>query len=167
MANLIQDGFKIDINVLRFFGLYPSNFSSVLVKVKSILLYFLTYLLVSILMLMGNIQVKFVVIYLCQIAGFAFKVLCLVFDGQRIMNCVNYIEQPDFQPFDLEEKKIKDECVYVCHTNSAAYFYGILSCVLQFKGHKLRLNCWLPVDPTTNLFYYGARWIFLLLGIRL
>ena len=182
MTNLIQDSFKIDIKVLRFFGLYPSNNSSVLVKVKSILLYFLTYVLVSILMLMGilsdndydNIQMNFVVIYLCQTVGFAFKVLPLLFNGHGIMNCVNYLQQPSFQPFDLEEKKIADECVHVCHRNSAAYFYGILLCVvvwivpnLQFKGHKLPLDCWLPYDVTTNLFYYCATWIFLFLGIRL
>ena len=180
MASLIQDSFKISIDVLRFFGLYPSNNSSVLVKVKSILLYFLTYVLVSTLILIGilsnndydSMQMNFMVIFLCETVGFGLKVLSLLFDGRRIVNCVNCLEQPDFQPFDFEEKKITDECVYVCHRNSAVFFYGILACVsawtlpsLQSKGRKLPLNCWLPYDPTADLFNYCATLIFLVTGI--
>ena len=87
------------------------------------------------------------------------------------MKCVNYFEQPQFEPTDLEEKKITDECVHVCHRNSKAYFYATLVSVavwsfpvLRFKSRRLPINCWLPYDPEDNLFSYCATLIYLFSG---
>ena len=180
MANFIQDSFKIDINVLRFFGLYPSNNNSVLVKVKSILAYFVAYVLVTILVFISvlsendydNMQMNFIVVWLCESIGFSFKLLPFLINGRRIMECVNYFEQPQFEPTNLEEKKIIDECVWICQRNSKAYFYTIVMSVivwsipvLWFKSAKLPINCWLPYDPEDNLFSYYATLICLFSGM--
>ena len=170
MTKIIQDSFKINIDVLRFFGLYPPINNSVLAKVKSLLFYFLSYVLVSILIFIrilsnndyDNIQMNLTIIFLWETVGFAFKVLPLLLDGRRIMKCVNYFEQPQFEPTDLEEKRIIDECVYECRRNSTAFFYGIMASVVvwsfpafrHFNTRRLPINCWLPYDPGTNLFSY-------------
>ncbi|KAJ3658566.1 hypothetical protein Zmor_010299 [Zophobas morio] len=176
MTSISEDSFKINLDVLRFFGLYPSDNNSVLVKVKSVLFYLVSYILVAILVFMGilsennydNLQMNVIVIWLCETIGFTFKVLPLLFDGRRIMNCVNYFAQVEFKPIDREEKKITDECVSVCHRNSTAYFYGIAVWVVVWtfpvllsKGRALPINCWLPYDPAANLVNYYGTLVFL------
>ena len=180
MTSLTQDSFKVSINVLRFFGLYPSNNNSVLAKVKGVLFYLLSNVLVSILIFISllsdndydNVEMNFSVILLCETVAFMFKNLPLLLDGRRIMNCVNYLEGTDFAPFGPEEKKITDECVYICYRNSTANFYGILGSALAWTGLQVRsrrfpINCWLPYDAATNLFVYYLTWIYLFAGILL
>ena len=134
MASIGQDSCKINIDVLKFFGLHNTSSVEVLVKLP-----------------------------LCETADFSFQVLLSFLNGRRIMNWRNYHKQPHYKLLDLEEKKIPDECVCVCHKNTKARVYGIIGCVvvwtiflLQLTSRRFPLNCWLPCD----LFSYYTTWIY-------
>ncbi|KAJ3658568.1 hypothetical protein Zmor_010301 [Zophobas morio] len=171
MLDIIQQSFKINLIVLKMFGLYPSENNSVFVKVRAYTLYFTLLVLATILTLVnlvldknsGTTQKNLMTVFVSETMFISFKVLPFLRYGEKIKNCINFFGHKDFAPKDFEEKQITAKCIRICRRNSTVYFYGIVMAeivwnvpVIFSKEKKFPIYPWLPYDPTsTNLIYYA------------
>ena len=104
-----------------------------LVKVKGVLFYFLSYVLVSILMFISvlsdndydNVEMNFSVIFLCESVAFMFKTLPLLLDGGR------------------RKKKYRRVCLYLSQKFNCKFLWTsrICCCLDCFTVQKWQLSC--------------------------
>ncbi|KAJ3658571.1 hypothetical protein Zmor_010304 [Zophobas morio] len=170
MANIIEKSFSLNLKVLNFLGLYSFGESSVVLKIRAFILYFVFLVLVTILTFINtvtekssnNMETNAMVSFLAETVSFSFKLVPFLLKSERIRECINFFGEDCFAPKTDQERKIIEECVWVCRRNSTVYFYVILVThicwnfpVLFVKGRQLPLSLWLPYDSSaTALNYY-------------
>ncbi|KAJ3658578.1 hypothetical protein Zmor_010310 [Zophobas morio] len=173
MANIIEKSFSLNLKVLHIMGLYSLGDNSV--GLKSCILYFVFLVLPIILTFINilmdkrtdNVVENAMVVYLVEAVDYCFKFLPFLYNPKKIQECINFFGDDNFAPKTDQERKIIDECIWVCRRNSFVYFCGILLALIGwhfpvffFKGRKLPLDIWLPYDPLSTAFRYYLTLIY-------
>ncbi|KAJ3658579.1 hypothetical protein Zmor_010311 [Zophobas morio] len=176
MVNLITKSFSLNLKLLKIMGLYSFGNTSILLKVRAYVLYFVLLVVTTGLIFFktvteksaNNMETNAMVAYVAESGSFCFKLVPFLRNGERIRRCINFFGQEMFAPKTDYERNILKECIWVCRRNSIVYFYGILvtligwnSPVLFVKGRKLQLRLWLPYDPSTTVLRYYSTFFFI------
>ena len=170
MTTIIQQSFKVALDVLSIFGLYTSGNNSTVLKVRAYALYFSLLVLGTSLILanlilkndVSGMQMNLMVTYVAETTTVGLKVLPFFRNGERIHKCINFFGRRDFAPKDKQEKKIIAECISICRRNCLAYFWGVVSTatiwslpVFFTKERTFPLQLWLPYDSiSSDVIYY-------------
>ncbi|KAJ3658586.1 hypothetical protein Zmor_010316 [Zophobas morio] len=176
MVNIIQKSFGLNLKVLHIMGLYSYGKSSIFLKVRAYTLYFTLLVLTTVLIIVkillakssNNLEANLMFTYVADCGSFFFKLLPFLRNSDKIKGCINFFGQKNFAPKTYHERKILDECVWVCRRNSIVYFYGVLLVnigwnfpVLFVKGRKLPLRLWLPYDPSSTIVNYYFTFVYI------
>ncbi|KAJ3658584.1 hypothetical protein Zmor_010315 [Zophobas morio] len=170
MVNIIQKSFSLNLKVLNIMGLYAYGNSSIFLKVRAYTLYFILLVLTTILIIIkiltsknsNDLETNVMLTYVTDCVSFFFKLLPFLQNSEKIKQCINFFGQKNFTPKTHQQRKIIEECIWVCRRNSIVYFTGVLLAIIGWnfpvlfvKGRKLPLRLWLPYDPSsTTVNYY-------------
>ncbi|KAJ3649486.1 hypothetical protein Zmor_021226 [Zophobas morio] len=158
MTDIITRSFHVNITVLKFVGLYDRNRRGIVYKIGTYFLYFLTIVLTILIVVKLFVgenddfdQWSRSLMYLNTSTSCHLKFIPLMVNGPRIKKCINFFGNKRFAPKNNQEKKIIEDCVYICKRNF--FIYVSLVILLEFswsimplldEKQKLPADIWLP-----------------------
>ncbi|XP_063919465.1 uncharacterized protein LOC135134659 [Zophobas morio] len=183
MTNVIAESFHVVIFILKFCGLYHDGNRSVRLKIRTYVLYFsgvLTSILTVIKLILEEnkdiMQINQMVIFFTVAASGYLKLVSFLIDAPRLKKCIEFFGNTYKAVIikNSEEKRILDDCLYVCRRNVNIYisvitFTGVCWNVIPLFDRKYRLpvNIWLPYEPTkrpvvfyVTYFYVVAAYLY-------
>ncbi|XP_063906833.1 uncharacterized protein LOC135125277 [Zophobas morio] len=176
MVNIIEKSFGLNLKLLNIMGLYSHGKSSITLRIRAYTLYFVFLVLASVLIIVktlmarssNNVETNAMLIYVSDSTSFCFKLLPFLQNSDRMKRCINFFGQKKFAPKTDYERRILDECVWVCRRNSIVFFYGLLLTIIGWtvpmlfvKGRKLPLMLWLPYDPSSTAVNYYFTFVYI------
>ncbi|XP_063911601.1 putative odorant receptor 92a [Zophobas morio] len=106
-----------------------------------------------------------------QTTCFITKFLPFLLDGQRMKNCIFYLENAAFQTSRNNHTTIINECIGICRRNSLVFFAGSVVAAsvwatkpLLWKRRDFPVNVWLPFDAKANIFIFSFTYLIIALG---
>lgn len=176
-TDLIQESFKINIQVLKYVGLYRSRAFPNLSKIYGMFLYILFNVGVVILgytqwikfpnEMIGNLTAP----HLIQATFFLIKFFPFLSDNKKVQNCMNFLADPYFVPEAKNQKKILTNCVRYCQRLNLFYFSEVVCLVIVgvslpvfMEKQDFPISIWLPYDTKQNFWTFYLTYGIISLG---
>ena len=178
MVNIIKRSFALNLFILETFYLCPPKKPTLSYKLQSYVAYMLIIVIVPVFSILHLLlaedldsdRVNYNAGFLAQAICFITKFLPFILDGQRMKNCIFYLESAAFATSRDNQTGIINECIRICRRNSLVFFVGSIGAAgswstkpLLWRRRDFPVDVWLPFDAKENVFVFS--FLYLIVGI--
>ncbi|KAJ3643972.1 hypothetical protein Zmor_026651 [Zophobas morio] len=178
MVNIIKRSFALNLFILERFYLCPPKKPTLSYKLQSYVAYMLIIVIVPVFSILHLLlaedldidRVNYNAGFLAQAICFITKFLPFILDGQRMKNCIFYLESAAFATSRDNQTGIINECIRICRRNSLVFFAGSIGAAgswstkpLLWRRRDFPVDVWLPLDAKENVFVFS--FFYLIVGI--
>lgn len=171
MLSLIDESFKINFRIMKITALYPPTKYKKFNRVLLFIMYMSFVVPVPILeclnlILQENVTFKQIIdnaFMIAELGCLIPKYWPFVHEGERLVRCMHYFDQPIFEVTKDRHRDLIQNCVKVCRGITIFFVAAVSSGFISWSGrpiswenHIFPTDLWLPYDPKTAPTLYNT-----------